>query len=61
MIIGSDFALLAQLKTYLSKSFHIKDLGPLTYFLGLEVHRSPSGISLNQHNYASNLVATAGL
>jgi hypothetical protein len=39
----------------------MKDLGSLTYFLGLEVHRGPSGISLNQHKYASDLVATAGL
>ena len=39
----------------------MKDLGSLTYFLGLKVHHSPSGISLNQHKYASDLVATAGL
>ncbi|KAF5471249.1 hypothetical protein F2P56_011696, partial [Juglans regia] len=39
----------------------MKDLGSLTYFLGLEVHRSPSGISLNQHKYASDLMATARL
>nr|CAN63642.1 hypothetical protein VITISV_038695 [Vitis vinifera] len=49
------------LKTHLSESFHMKDLGSLTYFLGLEVHYSPSDISLNQHKYASDLVATAGL
>ncbi|RVW31828.1 Retrovirus-related Pol polyprotein from transposon RE1 [Vitis vinifera] len=61
VITGSDSALLGQLKTHLSESFHMKDLGPLTYFLGLEVHHSPSGISLNQHKYASDLVATAGL
>ena len=61
VIIGSDSALLAQLKTHLSKSFYMKDLGPLTYFLGLEVHHSPSSISLNQHKYASDLVATARL
>ena len=39
----------------------MKDLGPLTYFLSLEVYRSPSGISLNQHKYGSDLVATTGL
>ncbi|RVW87841.1 Retrovirus-related Pol polyprotein from transposon RE1 [Vitis vinifera] len=61
VITGSDSALLGQLKTHLSESFHMKDLGSLTYFLGLEVHHSPYGISLNQHKYAGDLVATAGL
>ena len=45
VITGSDSTLLVQLKmTHLSKSFHMKGLGPLTYFLGLEVHHSPSSI-----------------
>ena len=61
MIIGSNSALLDQLKAHLSKLFHMKDLGSLTYFLGLELHRSPYGISLNQHKYASDLVATTRL
>ena len=61
VITGSDSALLSQLKTHLSESFYMKDLGSLTYFLGLQVHHSPSSISLNQHKYASDLVATAGL
>ena len=39
----------------------MKDLGSLTYFLGLEVHHSSSGISLTQHKYASDVVSTAGL
>nr|CAN67587.1 hypothetical protein VITISV_036279 [Vitis vinifera] len=39
VITGSDSALLGQLKTYLSESFHMKDLGSLTYFLGLETPR----------------------
>ena len=61
VITGSDSALLSQLKTHLSESFYMKDLGSLTYFLGLQVHHSPSSISLNQHKYASDLVATTGL
>ena len=61
MITGSDSALLGQLKTHLSESFYMKDLGSLTYFLGLKVQHSPSSISLNQHKYASDLVATTGL
>ena len=61
VIIDSKSALLAQLKTHLLKSFHMQDLGPLTYFLGLKVHRSASGIPLNQHKYASDLVSTVGL
>ena len=61
VITSSNSALLAQLKTHLVKLVHMKDLGPLTYFLGLEGHCSPSGISLNQHKYASDLVATSRL
>jgi transposase InsO family protein len=61
VITGSDSDLLGQLKTHLSESFHMKDLGSLTYFLGLEVHRSSSGIFLNQHKYARDLVVIAGL
>ncbi|KAF5458886.1 hypothetical protein F2P56_022881 [Juglans regia] len=59
VITSSNSILHGQLKTHLFESFHMKDLGSLTYFLGLEVHRSPYGISLNQHKYASDLVATA--
>ena len=39
----------------------MKDLGALTYFLGLEVHCSSSGIFLTRHKYASDVVTTAGL
>jgi hypothetical protein len=39
----------------------MKDLGPLTYFLGLEVHTDSSGILLNQHKYTQDLISLAGL
>ncbi|KAF5454772.1 hypothetical protein F2P56_024412 [Juglans regia] len=39
----------------------MKDLGPLAYFLGPEVHTNPSGIFLNQHKYTQDLITLAGL
>ena len=39
----------------------MKDLGPLIYFLGLEIHAGSHGIFLSQHKYAMDLVAAAGL
>ena len=39
----------------------MKDLGSLTYFLGLEVHTESSGIFLNQHKYTQDLIALVGL
>ncbi|KAM1206792.1 hypothetical protein ACFX2G_007516 [Malus domestica] len=40
----------------LSQLFPVKDLGPLHYFLGLEVHRSSDVIFLSQHKYAMDLL-----
>ncbi|XP_058782967.1 uncharacterized mitochondrial protein AtMg00810-like [Vicia villosa] len=42
-------------------SFHMKYLGNLHYFLGLEVHSTSKGTFLHQHKYATNLISMAGL
>jgi hypothetical protein len=39
----------------------MKDLGQLTYFLGLEVHHRPLGFFMNQHKYIQYLIIVAGL
>jgi hypothetical protein len=61
IISGSDFTSIADLKTYLSKHFHTKDLGALRYFLGIEVARSSQGIFLSQRKYVLDLLFETGL
>ncbi|XP_019420689.1 PREDICTED: uncharacterized protein LOC109330873 [Lupinus angustifolius] len=43
-------------KSVLDKSFKIKNLGNLRYFLGLEIARSKNGIHMNQRKYAMSLL-----
>ena len=49
------------LQTYLSREFEMKDLGPLKYFLGIEVLRSRHGILLSQEKYTINLLNEVGM
>ena len=44
IIVGSDSNAIARFKRYLGSCFHMKDLGALKYFLGIEIARNPSGM-----------------
>ena len=61
VITGTNSTLITRLQQLLQASFHMKDLGPLTYFLGLEVHTDSTGIFLDQHKYTQDLITLAGL
>jgi len=61
IITGDDSSCIETVKQFLTKQFDMKDLGPLSYFLGLEVLSSEDGISLSQAKYASDLLTKAGL
>ncbi|XP_034223728.1 uncharacterized mitochondrial protein AtMg00810-like [Prunus dulcis] len=61
VIIGSDLEAISAVQTLLHSTFHMKDLGQLTYFLGLEVHHQPHGPFLLQNKYSQDLVQLAGL
>ncbi|XP_047259138.1 uncharacterized mitochondrial protein AtMg00810-like [Capsicum annuum] len=61
IITGTDSSLITSLRYQLKDSFHMEDLGTLTYFLGLEVHRDSSGVFLNQHKYTQDFISLAGL
>ena len=56
IITGTDCVLITKLQQLLHATFHMKDLGQLTYFLGLEVHYRSHGLFVNQHKYIQDLI-----
>lgn len=61
LICGNDIDFLRKFKDHLGRCFHMKDLGKLKYFLGIEVGRRAEGFMLTQHKYTLDLVADVGL
>ncbi|KAM2555190.1 hypothetical protein TB2_019236 [Malus domestica] len=61
IITGNDEEAIRDLKLFLHTHFRIKDLGPLKYFLGVEVARSSQGISISQRKYTLDIFDEAGL
>ncbi|VFQ77361.1 unnamed protein product [Cuscuta campestris] len=43
------------------RDFKLKELGPLHYFLGIEVQRTQDSILLHQSKYARDLLRRAGM
>ena len=61
IITGNDLSGIQELKNFLSQQFEMKDLGHLSYFLGLEITHSTDGLYITQAKYASKLLSRAGL
>ena len=57
VLTGNSIAEINVVKAHLHSRFHIKDLGPIKYFLGLEVSRSLDGLVLNQRKYFLDLIS----
>ena len=56
ILIKNDEAEIGQLKTLLSKEFEIKGMGPLQYFLEIEIAWSSRGILVSQRKYTLDLI-----
>lgn len=61
VIAGNDASACTNFKQYLSKCFHMKDLGSLKYFLGLELARGPSGLFMCQRKYTLDILNECGM
>lgn len=56
LVSGPDATICNQFIAKLSTLFPVKDLGPLHYFLGLEVHRTKDTLILHQNKYLLDLL-----
>ena len=61
LITGSDVTEASRLSAALARAFEIKALGPLRYFLGLEVAYSSRGIFVSQQHYTVDLLKLTGM
>ena len=52
---------ISHVKKQLGEQFQMSDLGPLSYFLGIEVLHSPKGYYLYQSKYIHDLLARSGI
>jgi hypothetical protein len=61
VITGNKDAEVAAFKEEMKATFWMSDLGPLSFYLGIEVHQDDSRITLRQTAYAKRVVELAGL
>ncbi|GJW80389.1 retrovirus-related pol polyprotein from transposon TNT 1-94 [Tanacetum coccineum] len=61
LITSSDPSQIQQLKDQLSSTFHMKDLVPLNYFLGIEVTRADQGIFISHKKYTLEILKEYGV
>ncbi|XP_020674286.1 uncharacterized protein LOC110093668 [Dendrobium catenatum] len=61
LISGNDRSSISWLITQLQKQFSLKELGPISFFLGIQVLHKPNGYFLHQSQYAQEILQSAGL
>ncbi|GJS60118.1 retrovirus-related pol polyprotein from transposon TNT 1-94 [Tanacetum coccineum] len=60
IIVGNNTKKIQQTKKELDEEFSIKNLGPLKYFLGIEVAKTSDGLVLSQRKYTLDILKDSG-
>ncbi|CAJ2652014.1 unnamed protein product, partial [Trifolium pratense] len=61
ILTSSSEGLRQSIISLLASEFAMKDLGPLSYFLGIAVTRHTGGLFLSQRKYAEEIIERAGM
>jgi hypothetical protein len=61
IVASSSSAVVAALLRDLKDNFALKDLGPLRYFLGIEVQHTSDGLHLSQTKHTTNILTRASM
>lgn len=61
LLTGSDPSLIQALLAQMHAAFSMKELGDVSYFLGISVQALSTGYFLSQHKYAQELLHKAGM
>lgn len=61
VITGNNSKTVAKFKNDLSGQFRMKDLGQMSYFLGIQAQFHSEGLFLSQQSYAEDLLAVAAM
>ena len=56
LILANNSRILNNIKRRLQERFAMKDLGPATYFLGIQITNNDGTIKLNQNKYIANIL-----
>ena len=60
LIFGTSMIVINEVKSFLSKSFDVKDLGQADVILNIKLIRDESGITLTQSHYVEKVLSRFG-
>ena len=61
VLTGDDKEEIQHIKRQLAAEFEMKDLGNLRHFLGMEIARNETGVSISQRKYTLDLLKETGM